>query len=42
MSIVLATSEAELDEIANDPDIQREITAIDLDFATTSMDGWQE
>jgi predicted transcriptional regulator len=33
--------EAELEEMANDPDIQRELAAIELEFATTSMDGLQ-
>jgi hypothetical protein len=31
--------EAELEEMANDPDIQRELAAIELEFAATSMDG---
>jgi hypothetical protein len=31
--------EAELTEMANDPDIQRELAAIELEFAATSMDG---
>jgi hypothetical protein len=31
--------EAELEEMANDPDIQRELAAIELEFAGTSMDG---
>ena len=31
--------EAELTEMANDPDIQRELAAIELEFAGTSMDG---
>ena len=31
--------EAELTEMANDPDIQRELAAIELEFADTSMDG---
>jgi hypothetical protein len=31
--------ESELEEMANDPDIQRELAAIELEFATTSMDG---
>jgi hypothetical protein len=34
--------EAELEEMANDPDIQRELAAIELEFANTSMDGLQE
>jgi hypothetical protein len=33
--------EAELEEMANDPDIQRELAAIELEFAATSMDGLQ-
>jgi hypothetical protein len=33
--------EAELEEMANDPDIQRELVAIELEFAATSMDGLQ-
>jgi hypothetical protein len=31
--------EAELEEMVNDPDIQRELAAIELEFAATSMDG---
>ncbi len=31
--------ETELAEMANDPDIQRELAAIELEFAATSMDG---
>jgi hypothetical protein len=31
--------EAELEEMANDPDILRELAAIELEFAATSMDG---
>jgi hypothetical protein len=31
--------EAELEEMANDPDIQRELAAIELEFSATSMDG---
>jgi hypothetical protein len=31
--------EAELEEMANDPDIQRELAAIEIEFAVTSMDG---
>jgi hypothetical protein len=31
--------EAELEQMANDPDIQRELAAIELEFAATSMDG---
>jgi hypothetical protein len=31
--------EAELEGMANDPDIQRELAAIELEFAGTSMDG---
>ena len=31
--------EAELEEMANDPDIQRELAAIEVEFAATSMDG---
>jgi hypothetical protein len=31
--------EADLEEMANDPDIQRELAEIELEFATTSMDG---
>jgi hypothetical protein len=31
--------ESELEEMANDPDIQRELAAIELEFAATSMDG---
>jgi hypothetical protein len=31
--------EAQLEEMANDPDIQRELAAIELEFAATSMDG---
>jgi hypothetical protein len=42
MSIVLATIEAELDEMENNSGIQRELAAIDLDFATTSTDSLQE
>jgi hypothetical protein len=34
--------EAELEEMANDPDIHRELAAIELEFAATSMDGLQE
>jgi hypothetical protein len=30
--------EAELEEMANDPDIQRELAAIELEFAATSME----
>ena len=33
--------EAELEEMANDPDIQRELAAIELEFAAISMDGLQ-
>ncbi len=33
--------EAELEEMANDPDIQRELAAIEREFANTSMDGLQ-
>jgi hypothetical protein len=33
--------EAELEEMANDPDIQTELAAIELEFAATSMDGLQ-
>jgi hypothetical protein len=33
--------EAELEEMANDPDIQRELAEIELEFAATSMDGLQ-
>jgi predicted transcriptional regulator len=33
--------EAELEEMANDPDIQRELAEIELEFASTSMDGLQ-
>ena len=33
--------EIELLEMANDPQIQREIVTIELDFSTTSMDGLQ-
>jgi hypothetical protein len=29
--------EAELEEMANDPDIQRELSAIELEFAATSI-----
>jgi hypothetical protein len=31
--------ESELEEMANDPEIQRELAAIELEFAATSMDG---
>jgi hypothetical protein len=31
--------EADLEEMANDPNIQRELAAIELEFAATSMDG---
>lgn len=31
--------EAELEEMANDLDMQRELAAIELEFAATSMDG---
>jgi hypothetical protein len=31
--------EAELEEMANDPDVQRELAAIELEFSVTSMDG---
>jgi hypothetical protein len=31
--------ETELEEMANDPDIQRELAAIELEFAATSLDG---
>jgi hypothetical protein len=31
--------EAELEEMANDPDIQPELAAIELEFSATSMDG---
>jgi hypothetical protein len=31
--------EAQLEEMANDPDIQRELAVIELEFAATSMDG---
>jgi hypothetical protein len=34
--------EAELAEMANDPDMQRELAAIELEFAATSMDGLTE
>jgi hypothetical protein len=34
--------EAELEEMANDPDIQRELAAIELEFAPTLMDGLTE
>ncbi len=34
--------EAELAEMANDPDIQRELAAIELEFGATSMDGLKE
>ena len=33
--------EAELEEMANDPDIQRGLAAIELEFAAISMDGLQ-
>jgi hypothetical protein len=33
--------QSELEEMANDPDIQRELAAIELEFAVTSMDGLQ-
>ncbi len=31
--------ESELEEMANDPEIQKELAAIELEFAVTSMDG---
>ena len=31
--------EADLEEMANDPDIQRELAEIELEFAETAMDG---
>lgn len=31
--------ESELEEMANDPEIQRELAAIELEFSATSMDG---
>ena len=34
--------EAELAEMANDPDMLRELAAIELEFAATSMDGLTE
>jgi hypothetical protein len=34
--------EDELAEMANDPDMQRELAAIELEFAATSMDGLTE
>jgi hypothetical protein len=34
--------EAELEEMANDPDIQKELAAIELEFAGTSIDGLEE
>ena len=34
--------EAELAEMATDPDMQRELAAIELEFAATSMDGLKE
>jgi hypothetical protein len=31
--------DVELEEMSNDPDIQREIAAIEIEFAVASMDG---
>jgi hypothetical protein len=35
----LGKSTSEIEAMANDPDIQRELAAIELEFAVTSMDG---